>query len=250
MKEQMRLDEYTRQLMEQRKHEVIKDDPINEHNLKSGLGLTSPNSAMSTEELRLFMEYMDQANLRSVTEAKPERKKPLMLKKFFKSKRNQQVEVYSKTGGNSIYTLGKVSAVGRDFVMLTNLRDRMWLPYSAIDSANIPFGMPNYSNTHQHFIYDNNLRNKLLTNFGETVANRDILVQQFFEESLQTNLHSWKGTWVEIQFGEEKVAGKIDKSEEGVINLSVFSKKHEVPLKDVTYISNLRWFHFLTKLWK
>ncbi|MDQ0218910.1 hypothetical protein ELQ35_10460 [Peribacillus cavernae] len=250
MNKQIRLDEYTKLLLERRDQEERKEDIINDHNLKTGSGLTSPHSAMSTEELRLFMEYMDQANLRSLAKAKPELKKPLMLKKFFKSKRNQQVEVYSKSGEGSIYTLGKVSAVGRDFVMITNLKDRKWLPYTAIESANIPFGIPNYSNTHQHFIYDNNLRTKLLTNFGETVSKRDILVQQFFEESIETNLHSWKETWIEIQFGDQKVAGKIDSSEEGIVNLSFFGKKHVVPIKDITYVSNLRWFYFMTSIWK
>jgi hypothetical protein len=136
MNKQIRLDEYTKLLWEKRNQEETKEDIINEVNIKKEIGLTSPYSAMPTEELRLFIEYMEQSNLRSLAQVKPELKKPLMLKNFFKSKRNQQVEVYSKSGKSPIYTLGKVSAIGRDFFMLSNLKDRIWIPYSAIDSAN------------------------------------------------------------------------------------------------------------------
>ncbi|WP_409305805.1 hypothetical protein [Peribacillus sp. SCS-155] len=249
MTKQIRLDEYTKLLWERRKQEEKKEDIINEMNIKEGRGLTSPHSAMSTEELRLFMEYMEQANTRSITNAQPDRKKPLVLRKFFKSKRNQQVEVFSKNGEESIRTLGKVSAIGRDFVMLTNLKDRIWIPYSAIVSANIPTGMPTYSNTHQHFLYDNDLRKKLLTNFGETVAKRDILIQQFFEETLLTNLDSWKGAWVEAKIGQSEILGKIQSSNQGKLTLSFFNKKHVVPIDRITSIRNIRWFQLASRIW-
>ena len=89
--------------------------------------------------------------------------------------------------------------------MLTNLKKRIWIPYTAIESATIPFGFPSYSNTHQHFIYDNQLQQKLVLQFGETVAKREALIQQFFEESLQTNLNSWKGMWVEVKTAEKSI---------------------------------------------
>ena len=185
MKTGLRLDEYMKNLMQKRESEPKPKD-------KGKGNLSSPIGATSTEEIRLFSEYMDQANLRSITEASPKRKRPLILKKFFKMKRNQQVEIYSNKGDESIHTSGKVTAIGRDFVMVTNLKDRIWIPYQHIESANIPTGVPTYENSHQNFIYDNDLRKKLLTNFGEVVSKRDVYIQQFYEETLQTNLQSLK----------------------------------------------------------
>ncbi len=251
MTNQIRRDEYIKQLLESRKKEVIKSDAINEVSLQKGEGLTSPTSNLSTEETRILMELMERENLFKVTEADPTRKKSLTLKRFFKMKRNQQVEVYSKVGSKTIYNEGKVSAVGRDFVMITDLKDRMWIPFEAIDSANIPYGIPNYSNTHQHFIYDNNLRDKLVRDFGKTVSQRDILMQQFNEETLRTNLGRWKGTWVEVYCSNnEKTYGKLTEMINGIITLNRFKKKEEVPLSDVSYVKSIRLIQALTRLLK
>ncbi|MFT4412455.1 hypothetical protein ACLM5H_01220 [Fredinandcohnia humi] len=248
MTENIRLDEYTKMLLEERKKEVIKKDPINEKNLAKGEGLTSPTSAVSTEETRILMEHIMQKNLFITINSQPNRKKELMLKKFFKMKRNQQVEVYSKHGEDTKYSLGKVSAVGRDFVMLTNLKDRMWIPYQAIESANIPYGIPTYNNTHQHYLYDNELRTKLITNFGATVATRDILVQQFYEEKLRTNLQSWKGTWVEVVVEKESLTGKITETTDDTLKISLLNKKIDIPIKEIEYIESLRFLQILIKL--
>ena len=107
-----------------------------------------------------------------------------MLKQFFKTKRNQQVVVSSVIKDVTVTTEGKVATIGRDFVMVTDLKKRIWIPYTAIESATIPFGHPTYSDSQQHFIYDNQLQQKLVLQFGETVAKREELIRQFFEESL------------------------------------------------------------------
>nr|WP_309101272.1 hypothetical protein [Fredinandcohnia onubensis] len=250
MTENIRLDEYTKKLLEERKKEVIKRDPINEENIAKGAGLTSPTSAVSTEETRILMEHIMQKNLFNTSKSQPHRKKILVLKKFFKMKRNQQVEVYSTIGNQTKRTIGKVAAIGRDFVMITNLKDRIWIPYVAIDSANIPYGIPSYSNSHQHYIYDNDLRTKLITNFGATVASRDTLVQQFYEESLRTSLKTWKGTWVEVHSGKETITGKIVETSDQFLTLSMLNKKIEIPMKEIVYIETLRFLRILKKLFK
>lgn len=241
MTKNIRLDEYIKKLNVNQKLERIDKE------------LTSPTSAVPTEETRILMEHIEQLNLFKITEAQPYRKKVLVLKKFLKMKRNQQVEIFSKIGGESKYLLGKVTAVGRDFVMLTNLKNRMWIPFHTIESANIPYGIPNYTNSHQHNLYDNNLRTKLITNFGATVAKRDALIQQFFEETLRTNLQSYIGSWVEVTYFNNVLYGKITGITEDTLKMSLFSKKEEIPIKDIAYISTLRFQQFITNMffsWK
>lgn len=251
MENQIRRDEYVKQLLERRKNEVIKSDAVNEVSMQKGEGLTSPTSNLSTEETRILMELMDRENLFKVTEAFPSQKKSLTLKRFFKMKRNQQVEVYSKVGSKTLYTEGKVSAIGRNFVMITDLKDRIWIPYEAIESANIPYGIPNYSNTHQHFIYDNNLREKLVRDFGKTVSQRDILIQQFNEETLHTNLARWKGAWVEIySVNDKKSYGKLNGTTKESITIARFSRIEEIPLASITYVKSIRFIQAISRMLK
>ncbi|MBM6618201.1 hypothetical protein JR050_11080 [Bacillus sp. RD4P76] len=239
----MHLNEYTQIILDKRKIEVEKVDPINELNTQKGNGLTSPTTSTTTEETRLLMDYIDKSNLFTISKADQTKGRILKLRKFFKSKRNQQVEIYVTRGNKTIYKEGKVNTIGRDFVMLTNLKERTWIPYSVIISANIPTGIPNYSNTHQHILFDNNLRKKLLHSFGETVANREVLKQLFFEESLQTNLESWKETWVELHLEDQtKKVGKIVYSQNKKLKIASFREQLEIPLCQIEYIETLRLF--------
>lgn len=244
---EMRMDEYNRLLLEQREKETRKKDIINQINLTKGEGLTSPTTSTSTEDTRLFMEYTDRANLLNISKSKPEIGKVLALRKFFKTKRNQQVEIYSTCGDKPNYLEGKVSAVGRDFVMITNLKERLWIPYSVIDSANIPFGVPNYSNSHQHYIFDNNLRKNLVSNFGATVSKKDTLRQQFYEETLYTNLSTWKGTWVEVIHGSNKKAiGKIVNAEKTDLLVRSYRNEEVILLSDIHLIKTIRFWSLMT----
>ncbi|MHA6250879.1 hypothetical protein [Oceanobacillus sp. CAU 1775] len=249
MGEEIRHDAYVKELLEQRKKEEATKDPINERNLAKGEGLTSPTNLATTEETKVFKQYMDQKNLFQVTEARPHLKKALTLKRFFKMKRNQQVEVYHQVHGESQYTEGKVNAIGRDFVMITNLKNRIWIPYEKIDSANVPYGIPNYSNAHQHYIYDNDLRMKLLQNFGATVSQREILIQQFHEETLRTNLARWKNTWVEVGCDDgKKFFGKIDETTKESITLRGWKHRLSVPLNRVELVKSLRFLKIITQI--
>ena len=161
-------------------------------------------------------------------------------------KRNQEVVIYL---GNTVI-FGKVSAIGRDFVMITNLNKRIWVPFHAIQSANLPTGIPSFSNSHQYFIYDNDLRQKLLQHFGETVAKRDVLIQQFFEESLVTNLTSWCKTWVKIHSDQEVVFGKIQSVTQQKLVLLLLNEKVELDLTNITMIESIRFFNLLSLLGK
>ncbi|WP_257985526.1 hypothetical protein [Bacillus sp. V5-8f] len=163
-------------------------------------------------------------------------------------KRNQQVVVYSKAGEEAIQTLGKVSAIGRDFVMLTNLKDRFWISYEAIESANIPQGVPNFSNSHQYFIYDNDLKRKLLYNFGETVSKRDVLIQQFYEESLSTNLRSWKNTWVRVRTGSDTLFGKIMDADKLTLTIALWNEQTKLDLIHITYVQSIRFLSLVSLL--
>ncbi|QUW23524.1 hypothetical protein JSQ81_08495 [Sporosarcina sp. Marseille-Q4063] len=204
---------------------------------------SSPTSAVSSEETRVLTEYIHQKNLFRVTRKDETLRKPVMLKQFFKMKRHQQVVVSSVINENvTVTTEGKVSTIGRDFVMITDLRKRIWIPYPAIESATIPFGFPTYSDSQQHFIYDNHLQQKLVLQFGDTVAKREELVRQFFEESLQTNLHSWKGLWVEVRTSKKTCYGKIKNTTKKELFLKLFNKEKAIKLSELQYVSTVRWF--------
>ena len=84
---------------------------------------SSPTSAVSAEETRILNEHISQQNMFKIINLYEPHRKTLTLKKFFKMKRNQQVVVttlFEKEGTSTIE--GKVAAIGRDFVMLTNLQ--------------------------------------------------------------------------------------------------------------------------------
>ncbi|MFA1818905.1 hypothetical protein ACDX78_01660 [Virgibacillus oceani] len=251
MQDEIRHEEYVKLLLEKRKQEIIKSDPVNEINLMSGEGLTSPISSVSLEETRILQEYMEQKNLFHTTSVDTNKRKVLTLRRFFQKKRNQQVIIYANIAGEITLYKGKVNAIGRDFVTITNLKDRIWIPYDHIDAANIPYGIPNYSNTHQHYLYDNDLRKKLLLNFGEVVSQKDALIQQFHFESLRTNLARWENTWVKVKLSNHETCyGKINNSSENTLRIKHFRKAHEIPLEQIEAIETIRLFQIFTRLVK
>ncbi|MDT8861060.1 hypothetical protein N0O92_12525 [Alkalihalobacillus sp. MEB130] len=246
----MRLDEYTNLLWQQRKKETINESAENLVSLKNGKGLTSPSSELPTEELKMLQQYMHRSNLINMGKALPEGKKALVLRKFFKHKRNQQVEVFVNTDKEPIHFLGKVNTIGRDFVTLITLKDRIWIPFANIESAKVPYGLPEVSSTHQHFAYDEKLRTKLITRFSETVANKDVLIQQFFEESLQTNLQTWKNTRVQVTTNDREIIGKIIESKDGKILLKCGKDQRAISINDIILVKTVRLFNFLSLLGK
>lgn len=210
--------------------------------------LSSPTSAVSSEETRVLTEYIHKKNLFKITKKDEILQKALMLKQFFKMKRHQQVVVTSVIKNATVTTEGKVATIGRDFVMVTDLKKRIWIPYTAIESATIPFGYPTYSDSQQNFIYDNQLQQKLVLQFGETVAKREALIRQFFEESLQTNLNSWKGVWVEVKTDQKTHFGKVKNSTKKELFLTSFKKEEILQLNEVRFLSTVRFFSVLRNL--
>lgn len=232
--------------MEEEFGKLIKERHTEEPSISSP-SFSSPTSAVSIEETRILTEFNNQKNLFKVVTQDETRRKPLILKQFFKMKRNQEVVVSSVVEKDVIVTTeGKVATIGRDFIMLTNLKKRIWIPYTAIETANIPFGFPSYSNPHQHFIYDNQLQQKLVLQFGETVAKKEVLIRQFFEETLRTNLHSWGGMWVEVKTGEKIFLGKITKTTKKELFLHMFKSEEIISLNEIRYVSTIGLF----PLWK
>ncbi|MFS0577114.1 hypothetical protein AB1K83_15860 [Sporosarcina sp. 179-K 3D1 HS] len=204
---------------------------------------SSPTSAVSAEETRILTEYIQQKNLFHVISRDESRRKTLLLKQFFKMKRHQQVVIISAGKLQAqITTEGKVATVGRNFVMLTDLKKRIWIPYEAIDSATIPFGFPTYSTPHQHHIYDNQLQQKLVLRFGATVAAKDSLIRQFFEETLHTNLSTWKGIWVEVDTAESSFFGKLKGASKTECVLKRFRKEHRIPIGEIRYMTTIGLF--------
>ncbi|CAM5180899.1 putative protein OS=Ureibacillus acetophenoni OX=614649 GN=SAMN05877842_103236 PE=4 SV=1 [Ureibacillus acetophenoni] len=205
---------------------------------------TSPPSGLPMYELKMLQEYIHNANLQNLGNKVPSSKQQMILLKFFKSKKNQLVEVHSTNGDEIIHTIGKVATVGRNFVMLKTLFERFWIPYPIIKSAKSPFGLPDVAATHQQVAYDQELRNKLLTNFGSVVAEKEVLRQQFFEELLETNLKSWKGTKVTF-YTKKIISGKIIDVQKGKVLLN---NGKEITISKINYMKQTRFISFWQRL--
>ena len=205
----MRLDEYRTLLWKEREQEVLKKSAENEIDLLETSTLSSPFEG-PYEEIKIVQEYMTNKNILMIAQAMPHKKKILYLKGFFKERRNQQVEVYYRIGREAKWLTGRVLAVGRDFVSINVYGERYWLSYQAIEVARIPAGFPDTDYSHTNIIYDNDLKQSLLLHFGEVVSKKETLKQIFYEDTLKTNLETWKGTNVTVWFGDTSLHGKLD----------------------------------------
>ena len=210
-------------------------------------GYTSPASSLPLHELKMLQEYIHGVNLQNLGAKLPHYKQQMILLKFFKMKKNQLVEVYSRNGEEVIHTIGKVNTVGRNFVMLKTLFTRIWIPYAAIHSAKSPFGLPDVPSVHQHNVIDEELRNKLLVNFGEVVSGKEVLRQQFYEELLETNLKSWKRTNLTI-YTDKIIRGQISEVSFGKVLLKNAPKK-EIPIIKINYIKQTRFVSFFQRIY-
>lgn len=200
---------------------------------------TSPASSLPLYELKLLQDYIHGENTKTLGKILPQYKKNIMLLKFFKHKRNQQVEVFSIHSQEIIKTIARVEVAGRDFVMLKTLFTRIWVPYHAIQSARTPFGIPDLPGGHQHIIYDEKLRNKLLNNFGSTVSGKEVLKQQFYEDSLERNLSVWIGTKTTID-GEKL---KIKRITKGILH----TNKKRLPINKISYLKQERTTSYMQR---
>lgn len=208
---------------------------------------TSPASSLPSHELEMLQEYIHGYNLQILGSRLPNYKQQMILIKFFKMKKNQLVEVYSRCGDEVIHTIGKVYAVGRNFVMLTTLFTRIWIPYAAIHSAKSPFGIPNLPSVHQHNVIDAELRKKLVVNFGEVVSGKKELRLQFYEELLETNLKSWERTNLTI-YTDRIIRGHVKEVEKGKIFLK-YASQNEVSISKINYIKQTRFISFFQRIY-
>lgn len=204
----MRKNEYTKQLWKEREQEVLSKNAENEIDLLSSGTLSSPFEG-PYEEIKIIQEYMNSKNLLKIAEALPTKKKALYLKGFFKERRNQQVEVYYLIHTEAKWLTGRILVVGRDFVSINVNGERYWIAYHAIEVARVPTGFPDTDYSHTNIIYDNDLKQSLLLNFGEVVSEKETLKQLFYEETLKTNLETWQGTHVTVWFGNINLSGKL-----------------------------------------
>ncbi|CAM4462030.1 hypothetical protein [Paenibacillus tarimensis] len=160
----------------------------------------SASSSMPLHELMLRKESRHDLNLQQLSQAIPGKRNDLNLLQFFKHRRYQQVVVSWSSCDEQQESRGKVVLIGRNFVILSNLLQRFWLPFSVIKSAYIPYDLPNLSSSsHQHVVFDHRLRRQLMNDFGKTVSGRYELVSRFYEQSLQGYLKSFEGKWLRVQ---------------------------------------------------
>ena len=207
---------------------------------------TSPASALPLHELKMLQTYIHGVNLQNLGVQLPHFKKQLILIKFFKSMKNQLVEIYSKSDNQILHTIGKVHIIGRNFVMVKTLFTRFWIPYESIHSAKPPFGITPIHNTHQNVVIDEELRSKLLTNFSQTVSNKQVLRQQFYEELLETNLKTWKGTKLNF-ITDHAVKAKILDVTPGKIKV-LHKEIADIPTNQITYIKQGRITAFFQRI--
>ncbi|MBM7693054.1 hypothetical protein JOC77_002493 [Peribacillus deserti] len=232
----MRLNEYAKQLWSEREREILKSNVELELDAKAGGGLTSTFEG-SYEEIKAVQNFMHSQNLMNIGKALPQRKKVLYLKNFLSERRNQQVEIFYRVSSEAEWLSGRVVVVGRDFTVLVSKGDRYWLPYSSIELARIPSGYPDTDYSHTNIIYDNDIRNSLLLNFGKTVSEKETLKQIFYEETLATNLRTWQGVRVTVWSDEKELSGKIQEtSDSEFLSLKKAKEQFQIPTKSIILI--------------
>ncbi|TRZ39953.1 hypothetical protein CEQ21_03145 [Niallia circulans] len=203
------------------------------YTLKRGEGYTSPPSTMPAHELKLLRAYMEGVNLKHIGQSLPHYKKSIMLLSFLKGRRNQQTKVHAHVCGEVNELLGRVSVVGRDFVALTTVTERFWIPYSVIESASVPYGISDMPNNHQQVVYDDTLRKKLLNDFSSTILKNDVLKRQFYEEALHVHLQAWTKTKITVFASGKDYKGKLINVSSGKMTLKERKELSVIDMKDI-----------------
>ncbi|WP_128102309.1 hypothetical protein [Paenibacillus sp. DCT19] len=138
---------------------------------------------MPSHELKILQEFIHHQNVQIIGEINPSRRKEIMLSNFFKSHKNQTVKIKIQCREEQKVILAKTDAVGRDFVILTSLLTKYWIPFRAIETAEQPYDQVNIPHQqHQQVVYDEELKQNILLKFGKTVSQKDYLKQQFLNK--------------------------------------------------------------------
>ncbi|MGM9927739.1 MAG: hypothetical protein ACI35P_07275 [Bacillus sp. (in: firmicutes)] len=213
--------------------------------LKQENRYSSPVSGLPLYELKMLQEFIHNGNLQNIGNSLPLYKKNLMLLKFFKHNRNQQVEVYSKYQETNLHIIGKVNTIGRDFVILKTLFQQIWIPYSAILSAKTPFGAPNLPNSHQHINFDDEFRRKVMTQFGKEVSEKEDLRQQFFDQTFVTNLRYRKGSNLKVFTEKAVISGPLMDVKKNSLSVKRFRTEEKISIPQIQLIKQARFIPWL-----
>ncbi|WP_404406143.1 hypothetical protein [Jeotgalibacillus malaysiensis] len=199
----------------------------------------SPAGKGTSEEILLRKRYIELANIFLQLKYNPEKGKILLLQSFLVEKRNQTVEVIHH---NHSISKGRVQDIGRDYLVLTSYFTKCWIPYSAMSEVKVPYGAPEFTNTHRYVFFDNHLRKRLLKNFGATVSKRSKLKEMFYRETLKTSLSRWKNSRIKVEMTDgQRYYGKLIRSEEEKLSLLVKNKKQDIHYRQIKSIKKSRF---------
>ncbi|MFC4354227.1 hypothetical protein ACFO0S_03960 [Chryseomicrobium palamuruense] len=199
----------------------------------------SPAGRGTSEEIILRKRYIELANIFLQLKYNPEKGKILLMQSFLVEKRKQSVEVFYH---NQAVVKGRVQDVGRDYMVLTRYFTKCWIPFSVISEVKLPYGAPEFANTHQYIFFDNQLRRKLLRNFGATVSNRSKLKELFYRETLKTSLSRWKNSRLKVEMLNGLVySGKLVRSEDEQLLLITNNEEKVILYHEVKIIKKSRF---------
>ncbi|MDZ5710821.1 hypothetical protein [Jeotgalibacillus haloalkalitolerans] len=199
----------------------------------------SPAGKGTSEEILLKKRYIELANIFLQLKYNPEKGKVLLLQSFLVEKRNQTVEVICR---DQSVVKGRVQDIGRDYLVLTSYFTKYWVPYSAVSEVRLPYGAPEFTNTHQYVFFDNHLRKKLLRNFGATVSRRAKLKEMFYRETLKTSLRRWRNSWLKVDLMDGQFYyGKLINSDEEKLRLLIKRKEQDIPYEKIKTIKKSRF---------
>ncbi|MBM7580493.1 hypothetical protein [Jeotgalibacillus terrae] len=199
----------------------------------------SPTGNGSSEEILLQKRYLELANIFLQMKYNPEKGKILLLQSFLNEKRNQTVEVIDQ---DHCLIKGRAQEVGRNYLVLTSYFTKCWIPYSGIREVKTPYGAPEFASTHQYVFYDNDLRRKLLKNFGATVAKRSKLKGLFYRETLKTSLQRWKNSRLKVEMANGlTLSGKLIRSEDDYFIVTVKKVEKKIHYNELKRIEKFRF---------
>ncbi|MFI2859163.1 hypothetical protein ACH6EH_18865 [Paenibacillus sp. JSM ZJ436] len=204
---------------------------------------SSSSSPLPLHELKVLQEYIHQQNIQIIGNVNPKRRKDIMLSQFFKTHKTQTVKVIRKSsllGDQGL--IAKTEAVGRDFVILTTLLRRYWLPFQAIVSAEQPFDQANVPHQpHQQVVYDDELKQKIMLCFGKTVGQKEFLKQQFFDQTFAGHLKVLLNNRLTVETDTQREKVKLTEVGTKGITMLHQGKESFAPWKDIVSIEKQRF---------
>ncbi|MCG7376336.1 hypothetical protein MH215_04980 [Paenibacillus sp. ACRSA] len=203
---------------------------------------SSPASPLPAHELKILQEYIHHQNVQIIGEINPLRRKEIMLSNFFKSHKNQTVKLKVHSRNQFTEMMAKTEAVGRDFVILTTLLTKYWVPFRSIVTAEQPFDQVNVPHQqHQQVVYDEDLKQKILLKFGKTVSQKDFLKQQFFEQTLAGHIKSLMNDKLIVETSTARIRSRLLDINAQEILLKEKGGRSSVPWSDILWIEKQRF---------